>query len=161
MMPDMMTLTRLLRSPYIGVESLSVRKQMLYSAATPQLRVGAARARALAPGQLQLARRGTDGHADVLGRTSTQTPPPSTNTVPIPIDPALTSASGSQSQSSTSSTSPNSKSSPAVFCVHFFPPEPSIKPYTLMPMYFPTPLPTVPESRPSSEYLHSLSPDST
>ncbi|KAJ7829892.1 hypothetical protein B0H14DRAFT_3465327 [Mycena olivaceomarginata] len=45
-------------------------------------------------------------------------------------------------------------------CVRFFPPEPSIKPYTLMPMYFPTPLPTVPESRSGSEYLHSLSPDS-
>jgi hypothetical protein len=47
-----------------------------------------------------------------------------------------------------------------VFASASSPPEPSIKPYTPMLTYFSTPLPAVPESRPGSAYLHSLSPDS-
>jgi hypothetical protein len=40
------------------------------------------------------------------------------------------------------------------------PPGLSIKPYTLVPTYIPTPLPAIPKSRPGSDYSHSLLPDS-
>jgi hypothetical protein len=94
---------------------------------------------------------------DIHGANTTVTP--STNTVPIsspiPVDPALTRSSGSQSQASASS-----ESSPAASASASSPKEPSINPYTPMQTYFPAPLPAVPESRPGSDFSHSLSPDS-